>query len=638
MNSISFRLTILAFAVMAWCAAVLSAQSRATIALTVDVSDAPQKIVHTRMAMPVKPGPLTLYYPKWVPGMHMPGGPIGNVAGLKFTANGKTIPWRRDLLDVFKFHLEVPAGVQSLEVALDLIQPSGGGASASDKLVVVNWNQNVLYPAGPTAEEIIYKPTLRMPQGWKFGTALVEESASGNEVTFQPVSLERLVDSPVVVGEYFRSIDITPSGEPIRHVIDIVADSEAALEMTPETVEHFKNLVVETGKIFGARHYREYHFLLTLSDHVAHFGLEHHESNDSRAGERALLGPRTGRGVAGLLAHEFAHSWCGKFRRPADLTTPNYEVPMQTDLLWVYEGLTTYLGNLLPARSGFTTLKQYGQHLADTAAGMGPGRPGRTWRPLQDTADAIHGLSYGRGGWTNWRRGSDYYPEGDLLWFEVATVMHRQSQGKKSLDDFCRLFFGGPNNGPEVKTYTFEELNGLLNQVVPYDWASFFRERLDSTSPDAPTGGIEAAGWKLEYSEEPPERGGGGRAGGGMNATYSIGLSLGGDGTVQESIVGGPAYNAGITQGMRVVAVNGRALTADVFREALKAGKKNSEPIRLLVLNNDYYKTYTIDYHGGEKFPRLVRDESKADLLEAIVKPFVEEKKKAPEEETGADD
>jgi predicted metalloprotease with PDZ domain len=630
MNSLRMRLSILLVELIVLGVACSPAQSPLTITLTVDAIPAPQKLLHTHMAMPVKPGPLTLYYPKWIPGMHMPSGPVGNVAGLKFTANGKTLSWRRDLLDVFTFHLDVPEGVGSLEVAFDYIEPGGGGfgfgGSASDKLVIVSWNQNVLYPAGIPAEEITYKPTLRLPSGWNFGTALPIESTAGNEIAFKPVSLDRLVDSPVIAGEHYRAIDITPPGEPVHHEIDLVADSAAALEMSPELQKSFTNLVAQSGKLFGARHYREYHFLLSLSDHVAHFGLEHHESNDSRSDERSLLTPQGKRRLAGLLAHEFAHSWNGKFRRPADLSAPYYEAPMKTDLLWVYEGLTSYLGPLLAVRSGLWTPEQYREDLAETAAELGPGRPGRTWRPLQDTADAVPGVSFGRGGWADWRRGADYYPEGDLLWLEVATLIHDQSHGRKSFEDFCHLFYGGPNNGPELKTYTFEDLVRTLQEVVPYDWASFFHERLTSTSPEAPVSGIEAGGWKVEYSEKPPETASEGRFGGGVNAAYSLGLRLAGDGAVQESVAGGLAYKAGITSGMRVVAVNDRAFTPELLRDALKASKSSDQPIRLLVLNDDYYKTCSIDYHGGERYPHLVRAEGKPDLLDDIAKPLGEQK------------
>lgn len=629
------RAALLAATILLAASAAL-AQAAPAIGLTLDATQAPEKLLHSHLVMPVKPGPLTLYYPKWIPGEHMPSGPVANVAGLKFTAGGKTIPWRRDRLDVYTFHVDLPEGATRLDIDFDYIEPGGGGfsfgASSTDKLVVVSWNQNLFYPAGLPSSEITYKAELRLPGGWKYGTALPVEKASGDEITFQPVALNRLVDSPVIAGEYYRAVDITPPGEPVHHELDLVADSEAALAISPELEKDFKNLVAESGKLFGARHYRDYHFLLTLSNHVAHFGLEHHESNDSRTGERALLSPGGRRGLGSLLPHEFVHSWNGKFRRPADLSTPTYEAPMQTDLLWVYEGLTDYLGPLLAARSGLWTPEQYREELATIAGEMGPGRPGRTWRPLQDTADAVpEGFGGGRGGWGNWRRGSDYYPEGDLLWLEVATIIHDESHGAKSFEDFCRAFYGGPNNGPELKTYTFDDLVRALNGVQPYDWAGFFHTRLSSTSPEAPLGGIEAGGWKVEYSEQPAEgrRGGGGGGGGegggfsgGVNATYSLGLRLSGDGLVQDSIVGGPAYKSGITSGMRVVAVNDRAFTADLLHDAIKASQTGHDPIRLLVLNDDYYKTCTVDYHGGERMPRLVREEGKPDLLDELIKPL----------------
>ena len=469
MKSLRVRLPILLLGLVTLGLVSSFAQSPVTINLTVDASQVPEKIVRTHMVVPVKPGPLTLYYPKWIPGEHTPSGPVGNVAGLKFSANGKTVPWRRDLLDVFTFHLDVPSGVASLEVDFEYLEPSSGafsaGGSATDKLVIISWNQNVFYPAGIPAEKITFNPTLRLPSGWKFGTPLPMENAAGDEVTFKPVSLVSLVDSPVIAGEYYRAVDITPPGEPIHHEIDLVADSAAALEMTPEMQKGMTDMVAETGKLFGARHYRDYHFLLTLSDHVAHFGLEHHESDDSRVGERGLLTPEGRRGVAGLLGHEFVHSWNGKFRRPAGLCTPDYEAPMKDDLLWVYEGLTSYWGPLLAARSGLWNPEQYREDLATTAADMGPGRPGRTWRPLQDTADGIPGESFGGRGWGNWLRGADYYPEGDLIWLEVDTIIHNQTHGQKTLEDFARAFYGGPNQGPELKPYTFDQLVQALQAV-----------------------------------------------------------------------------------------------------------------------------------------------------------------------------
>ncbi len=595
-----------------------------TISLTVDATKTPQKFIPCTEVIPVQPGPLTLYYPKWIPGEHSPSGPIVNLTGLKFTANGQTVPWRRDLTDVFTFHLDVPAGADRLEAKYDYLEPSGGGMyggslSATDKLIVLEWNQTILYPAGPPVDKIMVAPKLVLPDGWKFGTPQKIESQSGNETTFATISLEELVDSPVISGQYYRNIDLTPPGEKIHHEIDLAADDAADLNMSPEVEKGLKSLVAEAGALFGARHYRDYHFLLALSDHVAHFGLEHHECNDSRLPERILLEPNAAIAVGGLLAHEYVHSWNGKFRRPADLSTPDYEVPMKTDLLWVYEGLTDYLGPLLAARSGLWTPEQYRANLANISAGLGVGRPGRTWRPLLDTAVGEPGLGFARG-WLDWRRGTDYYDEGDLLWLEVATIIHQQTHGAKSIDDFCHLFHGGPNDGPQLKTYTFEQLVASLNQIVPYNWAKFFHERLDSTSPNPPVGGIENGGWDFVFNDQPIKTHSRRPV---MNDEYTIGLAIGPDGSVFDSIVNGPAFNAGVTSGMKVVGVNGRLYTQDLLEDAIKASKDNSLPISLLVVIDDYYKTCNVDYHGGERYPHLVRDESKPDYLDELGKPRV---------------
>jgi predicted metalloprotease with PDZ domain len=609
------RLFVCLALVIALAASAAPALAGPTISLTVDATKTPQKLLHAQLGMAVKPGPLTLYYPKWIPGEHGPNGPISSLTGLKFEAGGKTIPWKRDLLDVFTFHLDIPAGVSHLDAQYDFIEPDG--YSATDKLMVLEWNDVVLYPAGTPAEQLSFEAKLIMPEGWKFGTALPVANQSGNQVAFKPISLDLLVDSPVVTGEFYRAIDLTPPGEPIHHEIDMVADSEAALAMSPEIQKDMTNLVVESGKLFGARHYRDYHFLFTLSDHVAHFGLEHHESNDSRLPERALLLPSAGMSLGGLLAHEFVHSWNGKFRRPADLMVPYYEEPMKTDLLWGYEGLTDFLGPMLAARSGLWTPDQYHEYLASIAAMLGPGRPGRTWRPLLDTASGEPGMGFGRGGWMSWRRGTDYYDEGDLLWLEVATIIHRESHGQKSIDDFCQAFHGGPNNGPEVKTYTFEELVAALNAVAPFDWAGFFHEKLDSTSANAPVGGIENSGWKVTFNGQPSKLTG---RRGNPGDIYSIGLQLGNDGVVSDSIFGGPAFEAGISSGMKVIGVNGRLYTQDLLEDAIKEAKDTTKPITLLVVVDDYFQTSTINYHGGDRYPHLMRDDAKPDYLDEIIK------------------
>src|SRR5581483_2849419 len=589
------------------------------LSLTVDATQVPQKMLQAKLVIPVKPGPVTLYYPKWIPGEHGPDGPVGNLTGLKFEADGKTIPWQRDLLDVYTFHVNVPAGVTHLNASYDYIEPDG--SSATDKLLVLEWNEVVLYPAGAPSKDIIYDAKLTLPDRWQFGTSLPIAGHSANEATFRPISLDLLVDSPVLAGEYYRSIDLTPPGEPIHHEIDLAADSEAALNMSPQLKKQLTRLVAESGKLFGARHYRDYHFLLALSDHVAHFGLEHHESNDSRLPERALADVRPRVLSAGLLPHEYVHSWNGKYRRPADLTTSNYDQPMQTDLLWVYEGLTSYLGEILTARSGLWTPQQFMDSIASIAAELDH-RPGRTWRNLQDTADGAQILYGSPRHWESWRRRVDFYDEDVLNWLWVDVIIRQQTQGRRSIDDFCKAFHGAPSGPPMVKTYTFDDIVNTLNQIAPYDWRSFWLERLKTHAAHAPLGGIEASGWRVVYDDQPSEllkdRE---EESKGMNVEYSIGLELHEKGEIVDVIHDSPAARAGIGPGMILVAINGKKFKREVLRDALRESKNSKQPIELLVENTDYYKTYSIDYHGGTQYPHLVRDTSKPDLLNEIIKP-----------------
>ena len=594
------------------------------ISLAVDATEAPRKIFHARMTFPANPGTFTLYYPKWIPGEHGPTGPIQDLTGLKFTANGSILKWRRDLLDGWTIHVEVPPGAANVEAALDFISPTGpdglytGGASATDKMSVISWNTMLLYPAGWTSDELTYEARLRLPAGWKFGTPLPVASQSAAEIRFKPALLTTLVDSPVITGEYLRVVPLTEN--PLREM-DIAADSAAALEAPPEVFDHYKSLVDQAEKLFGAHHYREYHFVYTLSDHVAHFGLEHHESNDSRSEERALVDWQKRLLAAGLLPHEYVHSWNGKYRRPADLTTPDYEKPMQDDLLWVYEGLTSYLGDMLSARSGVRTPDEFRDNLAQIAADLDH-RSGRSWRNLQDTADGVPAMQGAPHQWESWRRPLDYYDEDVLNWLWVDTIIRQQTHGKKSMDDFCHLFHGGQSGPPEVKTYTFDDVVNTLNQVAPYDWRGFWTERLTNHGPRAPLTGVEDSGWKLAYNEarseliraEEEQRRG-------ISAEYSIGLKLREDGDITDTIEGMPAASAGIGPGMKVVAVNGKRFSADVLRDALREGKNSSVPLELLIENTDYYKTYKIEYHGGEKYPHLERDESKPDVLSNIIRP-----------------
>src|ERR1700733_3666009 len=470
------------------------------IHVEVDETRAPQRILHTHLVIPVQPGPLVLYYPQWIPGEHMPNGPINNIAGLKFMAGRKTIPWRRDLLDMFEFHLEIPPGVATLDVSFDfLISGAGGGyssgASSTANINNLSWNQVLLYPQGFASKDLTYLPSLKLPAGWKFGTALPGAKQEGDTINFAPVSLSTLVDSPVLTGRYFRVIQLTPGQTP-THEIDIAADSAAALDMPPETEGHYRQLVAETGALFGVRHYRDYHFLLTLSDYVAHFGLEHHESSDDRAEEDTLVDDETRKVNADLLPHEFVHSWNGKFRRPAGLATFDYSSPMKGDLLWVYEGLTEYLGEILTPRSGLWTPQDFLDSLARDAAALDH-EAGRTWRPLEDTAVAAQVLYDARPDYSDFRRSTDFYEEGTLIWLDVDVTLRTLSKNKKSIEDFCRAFEGAPNTGPEVRPYTFEDVVQALNAVHAYDWASFLNQKLESTSAHAPLDGIVNGGYKL---------------------------------------------------------------------------------------------------------------------------------------------
>jgi predicted metalloprotease with PDZ domain len=605
---------------------IVGAQS---IRLLVDLTDAPRNIYHSRVTIAVKPGPLTLVYPKWIPGNHRPAGPIANVTGIRMEAGGQTLAWKRDPVDMYAFHVVVPAGANELQVSLDTITDDGSagatGPSATSNVLDLNWNQVVLYPQGASSDEVEISPAVSLPAGWKFGTALTREdvamSGGSNSFDFKPVSLTTLIDSPLIAGDHYRRIELTKPGETPVHVIDMVSESEAGLAMTPADEAAYRKLVAETGALFGARHYLEYHFLLTLSDDAGHHGVEHHQSSDNSVEERTLLDSDLHLMEAGLLPHEFTHSWNGKYRRPAGLATRNYQDPMVADLLWVYEGLTDYLGGVLTVRSGLWSPEQYREDLAATAA-MLDHRAGRTWRPLEDTARSVQILRLQGPGWQSWRRGLDYYPEGDLIWLEVDSIIRQQSHGRKSLDDFCRLFLGGESGPPKVVPYTFDDLVRALNQVTPYDWAALLNTRVNATKAAAPLGGLERGGWRLVYDDRPNVFiHAGEETDKYLDASYSLGFLVKKDGEFKDVIYGSPAYAAGIGPGMKLVAVNGRAWSKDVLRDALRESKDSKQPIELLVENAKFFKTYSIAYHDGIRNPHLERTEV-SDVLGDILKPL----------------
>ena len=601
-----------------------------SIQLLVDLSDAPRNVFHSKMTITARPGPLTLVYPEWIPGNHRPAGPIANVTGLEIEANGQTLAWQRDPVDMYAFHVEVPTGANALDVSFDTItndsSAGSSGPSATTNVLDLNWNQVVLYPQGASSDEVQVAASVSLPAAdWKFGTALPwlhSAQSQGKMVDlFKTVSLTTLVDSPLIAGDHYRRIELTNPGETPIHVIDMVSESEAGLAMTAADEAAYRKLVAETGRLFGARHYLEYHFLLTLSDEAGHHGVEHHQSSDNSAGERTLSDPDRHLLEADLLPHEFVHSWNGKYRRPAGLATRNYQEPMLGNLLWVYEGLTEYLGRVLTARSGLWTPEQYRESLAETAALL-DNRSGRSWRPLEDTARSVQILRMLGPQWQNWRRSLDYYSEGELIWLEVDTIIRQQTHGQRSLDDFCRLFYGGQSGPPKVVSYTFEDLVGSLNQVAPYDWAALLSERVNSIAPHAPLGGIAGGGWRLVYNDQPnPFVRAGEKLGKRVSAAYSLGFEIRDDGELADVLHASPAYLAGLGPGMKLVAINGRAWSREVLADALRASKGSDRPIDLLVENANFFRTYSIPYHGGIRNPHLERTAA-PDVLGEILKPL----------------
>jgi predicted metalloprotease with PDZ domain len=602
------------------------------ITLAVDASDAPRHIFHVRETIPAAPGTLTLVYPKWIPGEHSAAGPVTDFVGLKISSAGRPLPWKRVPTEMWSVTCDVPAG-GPVEVAFDYVPPLHAWTTSTAQILVVNWWSVLVYPRGPNDNATVFTPSLKLPAGWKYGTALPVVREAADTIAFAPTSLVMLIDSPVLAGVHFKTIDLTPGQKP-AHYLHLAADSAAALEISEEDVAHHRRLVAEALALFGARHYGDYHFLLTLSDHIPSNGLEHHEASDNRGLERSLTDDSAKKVLGTLLAHEYVHSWNGKYRRPEGLVSgvsADYQEPVDSSLLWVYEGLTEYYGDVLGSRSGMRTPELYRENLALFAAEMDH-QAGRAWRPLEDTAVAAQLLYFGRPDWASWRRGVDFYSESELIWLEADTIIRQKSGGKKSLDDFARAFHGAPGGGPAVKTYKYEDVIVALNGVAPYDWNGFFETRVRRVAPRAPLNGIENGGWKLVYTDVKPEL---------VHAAeeqsklydfwYSLGIVIEGDGgvsgaeegVIRDVVPGLPAAEAGIGPGMRLAAVNGRRYSARGLRDTLRAAKDGKESIELLVENVEMFKTVKVDYHGGERYPHLERDEIKPDLLSAIGKPLV---------------
>jgi predicted metalloprotease with PDZ domain len=622
----------------------LEAQAGASatpIQIVADLTEAGRKLYHAEIELPVKAGPLTLITPQWIPGNHRPTGPVNDITGVVFTANGQALAWRRDDVNLYEYHLVVPKGVTSIHAHLDCIVT----ARATTKMAVLEWEKLLLYPAGVAVKEIAVQPSVTVPAGWGIGTALtqiatglppaattgVDESghapAAGSTTTkYAATTVEQLQDSPVIAGQYFHEFVLAPEIMP-KHYLDVVADEARDSELRPEFLAEVSNLVRETGAAYGPRHYNVYHFLLTLSDLAGGEGLEHGQSSDNGVNENQFRDAQHQLGEADLLAHEFTHSWNGKYRRPARLYQPDFATSEQGDLLWVYEGMTQYLGNVLAARSGLKSQEQYRDLLAISAANL-DNKTGREWRSTEDTAISSSILRVNGMAWANWRRGQDYYQEGELLWLDADTLIRKLTNDKKSLTDFEHIFLGkGGDTGPLIVPYELPEIVDDLNQVVPYDWKKFIQDRVSTINPRADLAGIEQGGYKLEYADKPSKGettlgSSGSRRGDRVDVWYSIGIRVGTDGTIADVRWGGPADKAKLSPGQKIFAVNGKVFSGDDLRAAIREAKGKTEPIHLIVQTESFVSLVDMDYHDGERFPVLVRVDGTTDYLDEITKPL----------------
>ncbi len=592
--------------------------------LEVDATDTERRIWRVKQTLTgVKPGRMTLLYPEWLPGKHYDFGSIDKLAGLVIRANGKVIAWTRDPVNVFAFHVDVPQNASELKIEFQFLSPTApnqGRVVVTPEMLNLQWGMVALYPAGYFTRRIMVEPSVRLPTGWGYGVALDTTSRDGDVARFKPVSLETLVDSPMFAGRHYRQYDLDPGGRsPVR--LNVVADSPEELEADASTLEKHRNMVRQSDRLFGVRHFDRYDFLLAITSRLGDIGLEHHRSSENGVEPGYFLNFDKAITDRGLLPHEYTHSWNGKFRRPADLWTPNYNVPMRGSLLWVYEGQTTYWGNVLTSRAGMSPKDDALEELAATAAAY-ENQVGRRWRQLEDTTFDPITARRSPQPWRAYQRAEDYYQEGQLIWLDADTLIREKSGGKRSLDDFARTFFGGKEGDWNVSTYNFDDVVAALNAVQPHDWATFLTERVRQVAPKAPLDGLARGGWKLIYSDT--QTGylkaleGSTKS---VGLTYSLGLTVNRDADVTGVLWDGPAFKAGMTVSTRILAVNGLAYTPERLKAAITEGK-SGRPIELLVKNGDHFRTVPIAYAGGLRYPRLERVAGTPDLLSRIYEPL----------------
>jgi predicted metalloprotease with PDZ domain len=599
------------------------------LAMEVDARELPRKLLHTTLGIPCKSGPLRLWYPKWFPGSHGPHGRVEDVAGLRVeTPDGVSLPWARDEVELHCFVIKVPEGTASVRVKLDTVCESTGPAAAgihtagTRDVGVINWNTCLVYPQGPAADDQPVKLRLRLPDGWKHATALKAESETDKDgvITFRPVSLTALVDNPLIAGRFLKTFKLDAGAGPTAF-LHLTSESPEALNLDPKVVDLYARVVREAWALFGVAHYPEFHFLVVCSDTLGLFGLEHLSCSLNGVGERGLIDERLRRGrwLANLIPHEYAHSWCGKYRRPAAMITPDFHTPQKTKLLWVYEGLTEYLGEILSVRAGLLTPEEY--KVTFTASIRGQSRTaGRQWRPLEDTAVAAH---LGRNPGTSWnqlRRTQDFYMEGMLLWYECDAIIREKTEGAKSLDDFCKRFFAAVPGKTTVAGFDLADVVRDLNATAAYDWEAFLRRRVSAPEESLPLDVLGRLGYRLRYSDKPagyelrgavlpPDN----------PAADSLGVVLMA-GEVRAVDPGLPADKAGVAPGMKVIGVNGKKFSLNRLRDAI-ADSVTRKKVELLIEDGEDFRTIVVPYADGLRYLELERVSSKPDVLGEILKP-----------------
>ena len=610
------------------------------VQLEVDLSNITDRVDHVRERIPVEEGAkeLVLLYPQWIPGNHSPTGPISRLAGIVTSVDGRRVQWVRDEVNVYAFHVPLSTGARSVELEFDYLSPNRqaeGRIEMSDAIADLEWNEVLMYPAGYFSRDIPFDVTLKLPDGWKYATALETASEQGSTLKFKQTTLNTLVDSPLYAGTHYKRVDLSPSPTNIVY-LDVFADEEKDLQITPDEIEKHKQLAIEADKLYASHHYNHYDFLLLLSDQVGRIGLEHHQSSEDGAYPDYFTDWSAGVLGRDLLAHEYTHSWNGKFRRPADLWTPNFNIPMRDDLLWVYEGMTQYWGVVLTTRAGMRAPAETRDVLASVAAHFEIS-PGRDWRPLVDTTNQPT-ISLRRPvTWVSWQRPEDYYTEGELIWLDADTKIRELTNGQKSLDDFAKAFLGVHNGSFVTDTYTLDDLVNVLNSVAPYDWAMFFRQRVYDLHPAVPEDGFTHGGYKLVYTDTvQPWLTKAEASNGVADFSTSLGFSVrvprkghedeegaggGPKGALANVWWNSPAFKAGVTPDMKIVSVGGKAFTPQVLRDAILQAEQTKQAVQLQFRRGEDYINLSIPYFGGLRIPSLQRVEGTPDRLDDILAP-----------------